>query len=79
MQAAITEELHQNKAFLQGYDRAGHPLTIVIVKRHFPQPSDGGEMCKRFITFVLDAAVRLGSLNPDWDGQGVCILDLSGE
>lgn len=76
-QASITAELEQDKTFLQGCDSEGHPLLLVIVKRH--TAIGDGESCKRLIVFALDAAVRLGDTKPGWDGKSIGMLDLRSE
>ncbi|KAG1681368.1 hypothetical protein FOA52_007416 [Chlamydomonas sp. UWO 241] len=73
--ADVIESVDENKAFIQGLDYLGHPVTVVYVKRHLPKSYDH---ILKFICYTLDAAVRLGSQSPTWDGKLTGVLYLTG-
>ncbi|KAL3835421.1 hypothetical protein ACJIZ3_010157 [Penstemon smallii] len=80
----ISNEIAQNKMFMQGTDKYGHPIALVFGARHFC--SKGGvEEFKRFLVFALD---KLCSRIPhaqekfiiigDLEGYGYCNSDVRG-
>ncbi|KAL2462808.1 Sec14p-like phosphatidylinositol transfer family protein [Forsythia ovata] len=47
----VSNEIAQNKMFMQGTDKKGRPIAVVFGARHF---STKGEEFKRFLVFALD-------------------------
>lgn len=48
----IPNELAQNKLFLQGLDKKGRPISVVLGARH--KPNKSLDEFKRFIVYSLD-------------------------
>ncbi|KAJ6379850.1 hypothetical protein OIU76_016498 [Salix suchowensis] len=46
-------EVAQNKMFLQGSDKKGRPITVILGARHF-QSKGGLEEFKRFVVYGFD-------------------------
>ncbi|KAL3818468.1 hypothetical protein ACJIZ3_004373 [Penstemon smallii] len=70
----ITNELSQNKVFMQGTDKKGCPIAVVFGAKHFPCRG-GIEEFKRLIVFALD---KLCSRIPDGQEKFTIIGDLKG-
>ncbi|XP_047156442.1 sec14 cytosolic factor-like [Vigna umbellata] len=49
----VRNELAQEKVFVQGHDKIGRPIAVVIGRKHF-QNKDGGDEFKRFVVYVFD-------------------------
>ncbi|XP_044494256.1 CRAL-TRIO domain-containing protein YKL091C-like isoform X2 [Mangifera indica] len=49
----IPNEIAQNKMFLQGFDKKGQPIGVVLGARHF-QNKGGLDEFKRFVVYILD-------------------------
>ncbi|CAI9113758.1 OLC1v1014427C1 [Oldenlandia corymbosa var. corymbosa] len=51
----VPNEIAQNKSFLQGVDKQGRPINVVLGAKHFPNKKQGGlDEFKRFTVFALD-------------------------
>ncbi|MEW5312228.1 MAG: hypothetical protein WDW38_003875 [Sanguina aurantia] len=74
-QDQVQADLDQKKTFLNGYDNQGNPFILLLCKRHF---AHNPEMSAKAIEYTLDAAVRLGELNPAWTGKLSIVFDLAG-
>ncbi|KAJ8752629.1 hypothetical protein K2173_005518 [Erythroxylum novogranatense] len=70
----IQNEIAQNKMFLQGSDRKGQPIIVVLGARHI-QSKDGVHEFKRFIVYGLDKACARMPSNQE---KFVVIGDLGG-
>uniref|UniRef100_A0A7S0VQ13 CRAL-TRIO domain-containing protein n=1 Tax=Polytomella parva TaxID=51329 RepID=A0A7S0VQ13_9CHLO len=57
-----------------GYDFQGHPIMLVIIRKHIPSESQS----KRYIVYTMDTAFELGTRIPNWDGKLAGIFDLRG-
>nr|GME05487.1 random slug protein 5-like [Ipomoea batatas] len=70
----VSNEIAQNKVFVQGVDKQGRPIVVVFGGRHL-QIKDGFEEFKRFVVFALDkVCARLLAGNEEF----MTILDLQG-
>ncbi|KAK4436709.1 Sec14 cytosolic factor [Sesamum alatum] len=73
-ESEITNDIAQNKMFMQGRDKAGRPIAVVFGSRHFA--SKGGvDEFRRFLVFALD---RLCSRIPDGQEKFTIIGDIQG-
>ncbi|XP_059642525.1 uncharacterized protein LOC132284422 [Cornus florida] len=72
--AQISNEIAQNKMFMQGLDKSGRPITVVFGGRHFHKKG-GLDEFKRFVVFALD---KLCSSMPRGQEKFVVIGDLEG-
>ncbi|MFX9848059.1 SEC14 family lipid-binding protein, partial [Acinetobacter baumannii] len=70
----ISNEIAQNKMFMQGCDKQGRPIAIVLGARHFACKG-GVDEFKRFVVFALD---KLCSRIPHGQGNFTIIGDLEG-
>ncbi|GLU20820.1 hypothetical protein SLE2022_370010 [Rubroshorea leprosula] len=70
----VPNEIAQNKMFLQGRDKKGRPITVVLGARHF-QNKGGVEEFKRFIVYGLD---KICARMPPGQEKFVVIGDLEG-
>uniref|UniRef100_A0A7S0VKM8 CRAL-TRIO domain-containing protein n=1 Tax=Polytomella parva TaxID=51329 RepID=A0A7S0VKM8_9CHLO len=70
----VRGDLNQQKTFLTGYDFQGHPIMLVIIRKHIPSESQS----KRYIVYTMDTAFELGTRIPNWDGKLAGIFDLRG-
>ncbi|GLU20819.1 hypothetical protein SLE2022_370000 [Rubroshorea leprosula] len=70
----VPNEMAQNKMFLQGGDKKGRPITVVLGARHF-QNKGGVEEFKRFIVYGLD---KICARMPPGQEKFVVIGDLDG-
>ncbi|KAJ8772481.1 hypothetical protein K2173_027658 [Erythroxylum novogranatense] len=70
----IQNEIAQNKMFLQGSDKKGRPIIVVLGARHFKNKA-GVDEFKRFVVFGLDKACARTPPNQE---KFVCIGDLRG-
>lgn len=71
----IPNEMAQNKMFLQGYDRKGRPITLVLAARHFYQKHGGVDEFKRFVVYGID---KICARIPVGHDKFVAIGDLQG-
>ncbi|XP_012848446.1 PREDICTED: random slug protein 5-like [Erythranthe guttata] len=78
----IRNDLSQNKLFMQGYDKTGSPILVVLAARRKPTPVPE---FKRFVTYVLDkVCARMPSgqekftFIADLDGWGFANNDMHG-
>ncbi|KAK9117722.1 hypothetical protein Sjap_016669 [Stephania japonica] len=54
-ESEVSRELAQDKVFMQGVDKKGRPIVLVLGRKHYPHPGKGGiEEFKRFLVYVLD-------------------------
>lgn len=67
-------EVAQNKMFLQGSDKNGRPITVILGARHF-QSKGGLEEFKRFVVYGFD---KICSRMPPGQEKFVVIGDLEG-
>ncbi|MEW5312227.1 MAG: hypothetical protein WDW38_003874 [Sanguina aurantia] len=74
-QELVQTDLDQHKVFVNGYDNQGNPFCVVLGRRHIPHSH---ELTRRCMEYCLDAAVRLGNLNPAWNGRTSAVFDLAG-
>ncbi|CAA2977901.1 phosphatidylinositol transfer protein 3-like [Olea europaea var. sylvestris] len=68
----IQNDIAQNKLFMQGHDKTGSPIVIVLSGRHKPT---GVEEFKRFVTYTLD---KVCSRMPSEHEKFTAIADLEG-
>lgn len=68
----ITDNLSQNKLFMQGYDKSGRPIAVCFAARHKPT---NVEEFKRYVTFTLD---KICARMPSGHEKFVSIADLEG-
>lgn len=59
----VREYLIAEEAFLQGFDRMGHPILISDYQKHFPK--DIG-LTRKFVSYTLDTVEAMGRLYPEW-------------
>ncbi|GLT83899.1 hypothetical protein SLE2022_021630 [Rubroshorea leprosula] len=71
-ESEIPNEIAQNKMFLQGSDKKGRPITVVLGARHFQNKV---EDFKRFVVYGLD---KICSRMPPGQEKFVAIGDLEG-
>lgn len=76
-QDEIVRELAAEKAFLQGCDREGHPVLVVLAARH-DMGDRSIEETKRFICYCLDNTIATADFSRNSRGQILCLFDLSG-
>ncbi|KAL8117493.1 sec14 cytosolic factor-like [Apium graveolens] len=76
-ESEISNHLAQNKQFLQGEDKQGRPITVLLGGRHFPKkiPGGGVEELKRFVVYALE---KTCSRMPAGQEKFVVISDLEG-
>ncbi|KAK8686367.1 hypothetical protein V6N13_125392 [Hibiscus sabdariffa] len=70
----IRHELEQNKMFLQGSDKKGRPMAVVLASRHF-QHEGGVEEFKRFVVYLFD---KIFTRMPPGQEKFIVIGDLKG-
>ncbi|KAJ4728901.1 random slug protein 5-like [Melia azedarach] len=70
----VPSEIKQNKMFLQGFDKKGRPIALLLGARHF-QNKGGLNEFKRFVVYVLDT---ICSRIPQGEEKFVVIGDLQG-
>ncbi|KAI3456346.1 hypothetical protein Pfo_013009 [Paulownia fortunei] len=68
----IPNDLAHNKLFMQGYDKTGRPIVVVLAARHKPTTV---EEFKRFVTFTLD---KICARMPSGHEKFTAIADLEG-
>ncbi|XP_043706379.1 phosphatidylinositol transfer protein 3-like [Telopea speciosissima] len=73
-ESEIQNHLSQNKLFLQGLDKKGRPILIVLAARHFPIKGGTDEL-KRYVVYSFD---RICSRMPQGQERFVAISDLKG-
>ncbi|KAL3512061.1 hypothetical protein ACH5RR_024778 [Cinchona calisaya] len=71
----VPNEIAQNKMFMQGKDKMGRPIALLIGARHFQNCKGGSDEFKRFVVFSLD---KLGARMPPGQEKFVVIADLQG-
>ncbi|KAK1310002.1 Patellin-4 [Acorus calamus] len=49
----ILNELEQKKIFMQGFDKKGSPIAVVLAAKHFPSKSNVEDF-KRLVVYILD-------------------------
>ncbi|KAI3463523.1 hypothetical protein Pfo_020186 [Paulownia fortunei] len=70
----ITNQIAENKIFMQGTDKRGRPVLVILGARHFPCKGGIDEL-KRLVVFALD---KLCSRIPDGQEKFTIIADLQG-
>ncbi|XP_009803039.1 uncharacterized protein LOC107821881 [Nicotiana tabacum] len=50
----IPNQIAHNKMFMQGVDKQGHPIAVVLGGRHFQNKLGGPDEFKRFVVLALD-------------------------
>ncbi|EEF51683.1 aspartate semialdehyde dehydrogenase, putative [Ricinus communis] len=70
----VPNEIAQNKMFMQGSDKKGRPITVVLGARHF-QYKDSLDEFKRFLVCALD---KLCARMPPGEEKFIVIGDLQG-
>lgn len=70
----VPNELAQNKMFLQGFDKKGRPITVVLGAKHF-HIKGGLDELKRFVVYSFDKIC--GRMQPGQE-KFVIIADLEG-
>ncbi|PIN07103.1 Phosphatidylinositol transfer protein PDR16 [Handroanthus impetiginosus] len=73
-ESEITNEIAQNKMFMQGKDKQGRPIAVVLGARHFASKGSIDEF-KRFLVFALD---KLCQRMPEGQEKFTVIGDLQG-
>ncbi|KAK9798213.1 hypothetical protein WJX73_007072 [Symbiochloris irregularis] len=76
-EADVQRELDTGKAYVQGFDKHGRPLTICTGRLHSKAVRDLDET-KRFICYTLDAALRSNDIKRNPEGKICSIFDLRG-
>ncbi|XP_057791434.1 uncharacterized protein LOC131008540 isoform X2 [Salvia miltiorrhiza] len=81
-ESEVPNEIAQNKMFLQGTDKKGHPISVVFGSRHFSRKG-GLDEFRRFLVFALDKLcqripdeVEKFTIIGDLQGYGYCNSDL---
>ncbi|WCJ36360.1 Sec14p-like phosphatidylinositol transfer family protein [Euphorbia peplus] len=69
----VSNEIAQNKMFLQGFDKKGRPIAILLAGRHFQNKSL--DEFKRFVVCVLD---KISTSIPEGEEKFAVIADLQG-
>ncbi len=75
VQAEVARELACEKAFLQGKDKQGRPLVVMVGRRHVRHKHSAEEV-KRFMCYCLDTAISTIDESTNSDGTLVYIFDL---
>ncbi|XVF49502.1 hypothetical protein PTKIN_Ptkin04bG0018100 [Pterospermum kingtungense] len=70
----VAHEIQQNKIFLQGSEKKGRPISVVLAARHF-QHKGGVEEFKRFLVYFFD---KIFARMPPGQEKFVVIADLEG-
>ncbi|GAV81745.1 CRAL_TRIO domain-containing protein/CRAL_TRIO_N domain-containing protein [Cephalotus follicularis] len=70
----VPHEIEQNKFFLQGSDKNGRPVAVLLASRHFKHKG-GLDEFKRFNVYLLD---KICSRMPSGQEKFVLIADLEG-
>ncbi|KAK5846537.1 hypothetical protein V6Z12_A03G074800 [Gossypium hirsutum] len=70
----IRHEIQQNKMFLQGWDKKGRPIALLLAARHF-QHEGGVDEFKRFIVYLFDKII---TRMPPGQEKFIVIGDLKG-
>ncbi|XP_012467296.2 uncharacterized protein LOC105785717 isoform X1 [Gossypium raimondii] len=70
----LTHEIQQNKMFLQGSDKKGRPISVLLAARHF-QHNGGLDEFKRFIVYIFD---KILARMPPGQDKFIVIGDLEG-
>ncbi|KAJ4960500.1 hypothetical protein NE237_020410 [Protea cynaroides] len=73
-ESEIQNHLAQNKLFMQGSDKKGRPIVVVLSARHFPTKG-GVDEFKRYVVYSLD---RICARMPQGQEKFVGIADLEG-
>ncbi|KAH9553195.1 hypothetical protein CY35_09G105900 [Sphagnum magellanicum] len=71
LESEISGELNAKKSYLQGQDRKGHPILLILGCKHVPNKEDFEEF-KRFIVYAIEKAIKVAPA----DGKLVGIIDL---
>jgi len=71
LDSEISGELNAKKSYLQGQDRKGHPILLILGCKHVPNKEDFEEF-KRFIVYAIEKAIKVAPA----DGKLVGIIDL---
>lgn len=77
VQDSIRHELVADKVFLQGNDRLGRPVLVVMASRHDMHHRDPEET-KRLICYTLDNTGLAVDPEVNASGQFLCLFDLAG-
>lgn len=70
----ITEDLAQEKMYVQGVDKKGRPITVAFAAKHF-QIKNGLDAFKRYVVYALD---KLCSRMPPGQEKFLAIADIKG-
>lgn len=71
----VSNQMAQNKMFMQGKDKQGHPIAVLFGARHSACKAGGMDEFRRYLVFVLD---KLCSSMPDGQEKFTIIGDLQG-
>ncbi|GAB2213454.1 hypothetical protein Droror1_Dr00021499 [Drosera rotundifolia] len=75
-EAEIEDELAHNKAFLQGCDKRGCPVIVIIARSHYQSKKPGGlDELKRLVVYGFD---KICSRLPVGEEKFIAIIDLQG-
>ena len=74
-QGSVRRELAQGKVFVQGVDKQGRPVALVVGKNHVPGDRDEA---RRMIVYTLDKLIALNDPAKNPSGKLVGIFDLDG-
>ncbi|KAG0625306.1 hypothetical protein M758_2G044000 [Ceratodon purpureus] len=71
----IANELNAKKSYLQGRDKQGRPICVILARNHTANKEDFDEF-RRFIVYSMDKILTAAS--DSTDGKINCIIDLEG-
>ena len=77
LQDEIAQELAAQKVFLQGCDKMGRQVTVLLVERHKRSKRDLAENM-RFLCYCLDAAIAQADKEKNPLGKITGVFDLRG-
>ncbi|KAK2445204.1 Sec14p phosphatidylinositol transfer family protein [Trifolium repens] len=70
----ISDDLAQEKMYVQGVDKKGRPITVAFAAKHF-QNKNGLDAFKRYVVFALE---KLCSRMPPGEEKFLAIADIKG-
>nr|XP_043637793.1 CRAL-TRIO domain-containing protein YKL091C-like [Erigeron canadensis] len=71
----IPNNIAQNKMFMQGTDKSGRLIAVVLSGKHYPNKAGGLEEFKRYVVFALE---RILSRMPAGQEKFMVIADIQG-
>ncbi|CAM6076226.1 unnamed protein product [Sphagnum tenellum] len=73
LESEISGELNAKKLYMQGKDKRGHPILVMLGRNHVPNKEDFQEF-QRFVVYAIEKTIKLAPA----DGKLVGIMDLKG-